>query len=784
MFTELTLMLRPIQSRPLLGAVAALVIGASLWLAEPFDAVFDTGYSRLVFDAEGRLLRATLAPDQQYRFPPDKNELPAKYIAALLTFEDKRFFSHPGVDPLALGNAFVSNLFAGKRIRGGSTITMQVARLAQPRKRTYLNKFYESLLAMKLTLHYSKKEILSIYATQAPMGGNVVGLRAASFRYFGKSMRALTWAEAALFAVLPNSPALINLKSQRPALIAKRNELLQRLAKNQKIDWTTCEMACAEPLPSADTKLPFTAPHLTQRLLEKSSYAVLRTSVKWTMQQQAEEAARNHRRTLNERGIANLAIVVAETKTGKVRAYVGSQAFADNENGGQVDGVQALRSTGSLLKPFLVARALDRGPFTMKSQIVDVPTFYGTFAPQNASKQFSGLAAINEVLIKSLNVPSVRLLNSYGVNDFYDFLKEAGLTGLFRTPEAYGLTLILGGAEASLYELTQLYLTLANYGKPMRLSLHEEDQDSPENRPRVFSAGAAWLVLNALTDLARPGTDFYWREFNDQVPVAWKTGTSYGQKDAWAIGCNPQWTIGVWVGNFSGEGNAALSGAQSAAPLLFSLFNRLTEAQQPTWFEKPEFDLREKTVCARSGYPAGPSCLDTATEQVPVVAHVPGICPFHRRFLIEEKTELTVCSLCWAGRKTTWSNRYIIPAAARELLQKSGHPVDLLPAHLASCPAYRAKSQIDLIYPIEGVKIFVPRDLSGKHERIVFSAKHHRPDSHLFWFLNGVLIGETKGKHDLPVNLSSGPHKLTIQDEEGVQRTVSFHAYRKAESRT
>lgn len=783
-----------------------------IWLAIPPGAPFPEDYSRLVLDRDGGLLRATLATDNQYRFPPESAPLPTKYKTALLKSEDKRFYLHPGVDPMALASAALTNIKAGRRLRGGSTITMQVARLSDPKPRTYVNKAMECLQALKLSLHFSKEEILLLYSSHVPMGGNIAGIQSASHIYYGKPAEELTWAEAALLAVLPNAPSLINLERERPALVEKRNRLLKRLARDGEINSLTCKLACAEPLPGATKQLPFLAPHFTTRALASDSGSFrVRTTLDSSIQKRVAGAARYHASVLAGRGVRNLAAVAAETQTGNIRAYIGSQDFFDTRNAGQVDGVRARRSTGSLLKPFLVARALDRGPYTTKSLIRDVPTFYGTFAPQNASKEFSGLVTMDELLIKSLNVPAVRLLNAYGHRDFYDFLVNAGLSGLFRGPDGYGLTLALGGAEASLYELTQLYLCLGNLGETRALRFIEESEGDAPRADRyvtasgaesstsgisrglneaessaggggLFSRGAAWLVLDSLTRLSRPGVEHYWNEFASQLPVSWKTGTSYGQKDAWAIGVSRQWTIGVWAGNFNGEGNAALSGARSAAPLMFALFNSLARRDQPMRFDEPVSDLAEISCCAESGYPAGPHCENTVTLKRPRECTAPGRCPFHRAYLVDSETGRSVCSLCWDGLDTEWKTLFVVPPAAKEILVQSGRHIDSVPVHADYCSNVRDYEPMELIYPTDGIKIFIPRNFDGGYERVVLSAVHERPSTHVFWYLNDKLVRETVGRHEFALELRPGSYRLTVQDEEGFSRSAAFVAYRKEAS--
>ena len=765
--------------------IGFFLVAVILWLAWPMKDPFPDDYSRIVFDNDGRLLRATLASDQQLRFPPDRAPLPPKYVSAVLACEDKRFYNHVGIDPLALMHAAVTNLKSGQRVRGGSTIPMQVARLARPKKRTYVNKLIECMTAVRLSFHFTKDEILRMYAAHVPMGGNIVGVDAASYRYYGKSISELTWAEAALFVVLPNNPSMINLSRKRPMLMEKRNRLLRILNERGTIDKVTADLACLESLPADARHLPFEAPHFSRFVTNaKSGGGTCRTTLDRDVQRKVADAARMHHRVLADQGIANLAVLAVETQTGEVKGYLGSQSFHDTLSGGQVDGVMAYRSTGSLLKPFLTAKALDRGPYTMASRIQDVPTFYGTFVPQNASKTFYGLVSLNATLIQSLNVPAVRLLNAYGIHDFYDFLVDAGLKGLFRSADGYGLTLILGGAEASLWEMAQLYLCLANMGKWQSLQYEAADAMHSETRPskKLFSEGAAWLVLNALKRLSRPGSEYYWRYFDNQAPVAWKTGTSYGQKDGWAIGMNKQWVIGVWVGNFTGEGNASISGSKSAAPLMFSIFNTLTRKDRPIWFEEPEYDLIDVECCAESGYPAGPHCPETIMLKRPISSYTAGTCPYHRKYLVDKKTGKSVCSLCWEGVETEWVYRYIVPAGVRDILIHRGRSVDAIPLHSAQCPLFQDKRRFELVYPVDGIKVFIPRDFDGMHERVILSAKHQHPSMHLFWYLNGSLIGETVERHELVVDLNPGEYRLTIQDEEGFTRTVAFEAYRKEAS--
>lgn len=747
-----------------------------IWFLAPPGELFPDQYSTLIFDQNDELLRFTLAEDDQYRAPYIDRALPEKYIQALITWEDKRFFWHPGIDPVAMGRAFLSNLTSGRRVSGGSTIPMQVARLSSPKSRTYFHKFMELFSALKITLHYSKAEVLQLYASQVPMGGNIVGLNTAAYCYFEKPSSELTWSEACLFAILPNAPSMLNLSKQRPLLLQKRNRLLKRLYDQGQMDQITLQLAQAESLPDTRIKLPFKAPHFSERVLKLDSKDMVRTTLDMSMQNMVSEVSHIHSRHLKTRGIHNLAILVTETSTGAVRSYVGSQDFFDNASSGQVDGIQATRSTGSLLKPFLVAKALDRGPFTMQSKIQDVPTFFGTFSPQNASKTFSGLVSLDEMLIRSLNIPSVRLLNTIGLSDMYEIFKDMGLGGLFRSAEGYGLALILGGAEASLFELVQAYVDLGNLGKPVDLFMNRKERESI--RERSFSAGASYQVLMTLQNLTRPGSDYYWKNFSYQTPVSWKTGTSYGQKDAWAIGTTPEFTVGVWVGNFSGEGNVELGGAQSAGPILFDVINAISDPSGVAPFEKPEMDLRFIETCKESGYPPNASCPERVMAEVPMGSHQSGVCPYHKSYIVDAKTGEELCSQCWSALERKEKVLYIEPPAVQKVLRSIGHGFTVAPIHKTDCEAIRSTKDLSILYPIHNVRVFIPRNFDGSYESVVLEAIHPMANAHLFWLLDQEIIGETDSVHTLAVDLSAGEHFLTIMDEQGRSKTIRFEAFK------
>lgn len=552
-------------------SLALLLFPVVLYVSVPLpDPLFEPDYSTVVLDERGRILRMFLNGNEQWCFPHRANaEVPRTLEQAVLLFEDRRFYRHPGADPLALLRAVYQNFRSGAVVSGASTLTMQVARMTSPKRRTYLNKVLELFQALKIELHYDKKEILNLYLDHAPYGGNIIGYRAAAQRYFGKSPERLTWAEAATLAVLPNAPGLISPLADPGKLRLRRDRLLNRLHEEGVIDAETFDLARLEEVPDGARPLPMDAPHLARRLESRYGNSYIRTTLHRDIQRQSAELVNRHAAFMRRLGVRNGAALVADTRTGKVRAYVGSQGFFDDRNQGRVDGVAAARSSGSLLKPFLFALGMDQALLLPRTRLRDLPTHYGAFSPGNADGTFGGLVAAKEALVRSLNVPAVRLLDAYGLDPFYRFLKSAGLTTLIRSPGDYGLPMILGGVEVNLWDMAQCYRALANDGRfsPLKVLAGTPDSDGPA----LISPGACYLTLNMLRDLKRPGVEYYWHQYQNQWPIAWKTGTSYGKRDAWAIGVSPEWTVAVWIGNFGGRGNADLTGASSAAPLLFAL---------------------------------------------------------------------------------------------------------------------------------------------------------------------------------------------------------------------
>jgi penicillin-binding protein 1C len=754
----------------------------AIYMAIPFPKNFmKIQYSKIIRDEHGKNLRVFLSNQEQWCFPPEDSILiPDKLESAVLTFEDNYFRWHPGINPVLVFKAARLNFRKGKVVSGASTITMQVARIRGRHHRNWGNKFLEMFQALKIELHYSKKSILKLYLDHAPYGSNIIGYRAASARYFRKAPNELSWAEASLLAVLPNAPSLVSPLSNPEVLTNKRNVLLKKLLEKKKIDSTTYGLSVAEPIPQREFPFEIMAGHLTQRLKsQNSTNSIITTTLDYRIQKHLEYRIRQYSLSLRQQGIKNVAVLVVETQTGKVKAYVGSQDFFDKEGLGQVDGIMARRSSGSILKPFLYALSMDEGIILPQTQVTDIPSYFDAFTPNNADEKYNGVILSKEALVRSLNIPAVRLLNTYGVTKFYSFLTHAGISTLFRQPDDYGLPLILGGAEVTVWDMATLYKGLGSRGNfaPVHYLLKDSARYKNEHRS-LISSGACFLTLEMLKELKRPGSEYYWEQYQNQKPLAWKTGTSYGHKDAWAVGVSPQWTIAVWVGNFDSESNLNLSGAASAGPLLFGIFNYLPKEPKLKWFEKIEMDFKEVEICEETGFLASSNCEHKTTVNAPVYMLPLRQCPYHEPLFVDKEEKYSVCSFCWEEGHHE-KKLLIYPADISYYLKQRGQPVSTIPDHNPNCEKIAGTDPLKILYPIDSARIWIPRDFDGNYQKVIAKLAHHHPEKKVFWYMDGNFLGTSSGKHNKAIEIKTGWHQLSVTDEDGHTSRIRFHGREK-----
>lgn len=752
-------------------------------------------YARILLARDGSLLGASIAQDQQWRFAPVEH-LPQKYQHALLLFEDQHFYHHPGINPFAIARAFRNNLQAGKVTGGGSTITMQLARMLRrdaaekTPPRNIASKMIEALRALQLEWRFSKDEILIHYASHAPFGGNIVGLRAAAWRYFGRSPEDLSWAESALLAVLPNSPGLIHPGRQRDHLKNKRDRLLLRLHQKKYLSALDYELALLEPLPERPQTLPQDAAHLLDTLTARyPSQKIFQSTLDAHIQRTAKQIAARHAVRLANEGVHNIALLVIDHQTQQTIAYVGNQAWQQASNySPDVDIIQRPRSTGSILKPLLYGLMLQEGDITPTSLIADIPTQFGGYSPKNYDRNFRGAVPAHYALAHSLNIPAVRMLRSYGIGRFQQALTRMGMTTLFRPADDYGLTLILGGAEGTLWELTGIYARLAARARDgdqvqqyAPSFLVNENIAARQPIANTFSQGAAWLSLQALIEVARPGSDNYWRDFSGSQTIAWKTGTSYGLRDAWSIGSNGRYTVGVWVGNAGGEAATFISGQSSAAPILFDVFDALPSVN---WFAKPQHALKTISVCKVDGFLAGGQC-DAMDSDIPRASHFETVTPFHRRIHLDINEQYRVHSDCEAVSNMRAKEWFVLPPVQEFYWRQHHSDYKSLPPWRADClkniAVFDNDQPIELLYPHEESRVYIPTDLDGQRSRVVLKAVHRDANARLYWHVDDAFVGETRVFHDREVSLEPGLHKLLILDQQGYQLQRTFRVLGKNE---
>ncbi|MEM6805990.1 MAG: penicillin-binding protein 1C, partial [Bacteroidota bacterium] len=751
--------------------------------------LFNDPSSTVILDRSGKLMGARIATDGQWRFPP-LDSVPYKFKQSICTFEDKRFDYHPGVDPLAFLRALWLNIRHGEIRSGGSTLSMQVIRLSRKGKsRTLWEKLIEVILATRMEISYSKAEILNLYASYAPFGGNVVGLETAAWKYFGRKAAELSWAEMATLAVLPNAPGLIHPGRNRRDLLKKRNFLLAQLLEEEIIDSTSWELALLEELPLKPLPLPRYAPHLLEnihqaRIKENTYPSLSKTTLDRDIQGRSNEIIRRHHRHLSAAGIHNLAVIVAEVESGDILAHIGNAPCQEAEHACAVDITRASRSTGSILKPFLYAEMLDAGEILPASLVPDVPSYFGSFSPTNFNRSYEGAIPAHKALASSLNVPIVHMLKEHGIDRFQDELKSLGLKTLYRPAADYGLTLVLGGAEARLLDLAAIYTHMARslrlhsyYGgkydpKAFRpLNFMQANSHPPieqENFDQLIedsplSASAIYATFQALIEVSRPQVDSYWEQFSSSQKIAWKTGTSYGYRDAWSIGVTPEYMVAVWVGNADGEGKQGIVGAKAAAPIMFDLFDALPA--RTSWFDPPINEMLYLPICKQSGQKMSKNCVEADTLWVPKAGTHSLACSYHRKVYLDAQESYRVMSECENPLNMVSKSYFILPPSQELYYRRSNPSYESLPPYRADCETFISTANtsipIQLIYPGPSASLLIPIDLDGKLSSTVFEAAHTDPAATLYWHLNDKYVGKTRENHELPFQPGLGKHTLT-----------------------
>lgn len=755
--------------------LGVLLIGYYFCLPKP---LFKNPTATVIESTTGELLGAKIASDGQWRFPA-ADSVSTKFKECILHFEDQYFFQHIGFNPISMVKAVAENMKAGKVIRGGSTLTQQVIRLARKgKRRTYGEKFIELIMATRLEFGYSKKEILNLYASQAPFGGNVIGIDMAAWRYFGVPAHQLSWAENATLAVLPNAPSLIYPGKNQERLLQKRNRLLIKLLQRNIIDSLTYELSIKETLPQKPYRLPQVATHLLSRLSKKHSGKRLTTSLDFKLQQQVNTIVKRNYQNYKQNEVYNMAVMVMDIRTREVKSYVGNTPTT-KQHQKDVDIITAGRSTGSILKPLLYAAMIDKGELLPEQLVPDIPTVIAGYAPENFSESYNGAVPANKALARSLNIPAVRLLQQYGLQRFKDELNAFKIRNIKYSADHYGLSLILGGAEANLWDLCKTYAGLAGtvnhytetssqyytneFTEPIVLANNPVEFKKMTLEKPIYGAGSIWATFEAMKKVNRPEGDEAWEFYDSSKEIAWKTGTSFGNRDAWAIGLSTDYVVGVWVGNADGEGRPKLTGLNYAAPVLFDVFTLLPNSP---WFTTPYDDLREVTTCSKSGFLASNTCPETVTNYVPSLGTKANACTFHQWVHLDTTETYQVNASCWETSKMKHKAWFVLPTLQAHYYKNYHSNYKNLPPFHKNCSS-DTTSSIAFIFPKENSSMYLPKGFDGNTNELVLKIAHSKPETKIHWYVDDTYIATTKQFHEIPILPKPGKHTITVIDENG-----------------
>ncbi len=757
-----------IKRRIIIACVIALLMPAGLFLAWKPPLLEGAGFSRAVFDRNGQLLRLTLAGDQAYRLFTPLADIPPSLKEAVLLHEDCHFYSHVGVNPVAMFRAFFQTYVAGGRRLGASTLTMQLARIKYGiNSRQVGGKLWQIARAMQLEMHYSKDELFEAYLNLAPYGYNINGIGAASFIYFHKQPRDLTLPESLTLAVLPQSPARRapeRGQPVKPALNDARNRLFARWVAEHPAD-ASRKIFFALPLTVYGTRdLPFEAPHVAQDLLDSSVEGRLTSTINLDIQHLMEKVLRQYVRDRRDSGLQNASMMLVNTQTMEVESLVGSADFHDAAIDGQVDGTRARRSPGSTLKPFIYALGLQQGVIHPASILGDAPASYGSYTPDNFERDFRGPISARNALRFSRNIPAIRLAAQLKSPDLYEFLKKSGI-GALRDRKTYGLSIVLGGAEVTQRELVSLYAMLANDGvlKPL---VFTHGAKLKQTDATILSPEASFMTLDMLADTPRP------YGVQDPLKVYWKTGTSNGFRDAWTAGIFGHYAMVVWVGNFNGKSNPALVGLHAAAPLFFALVDAVQgiAPQRDLIASKAKhLNLRKTGICATTGdlsLDDCPSCSSTW--------FIPGVSPIakndvYRKILVDTDTGKRACRMT---PTTAWRTYEVWPSDLSQALQRAGINKQPLPPMGDDCDAAQASEGQSPVILSPQPKVEYHARIDDASEAVTFTASVDGDVRGVSWFVDNMYIGNAAPGAALFWRPLPGTHNVRAIDDRGRSGTT------------
>jgi penicillin-binding protein 1C len=724
-------------------------------------------YSTIITDNKGEIINAYLTSDQKWRMKTEIDEISPLLKKTIIAKEDKYFYAHPGVNPFAITRAFFKNIFRMKTTSGASTITMQVARALAHRKRNIWSKMVETFRAFQLELKYSKKEIFQMYLNLVPYGGNLEGVKSASTLYFNKSPDHLSLAEITALSIIPNRPSSLVIGRNNELIVQERNKWLRRFAKEKIFTQKEIEDALNEPLLATRGTVPHYLPHLSYKLKQQGD-DIIRTNIIMNTQRKTENLVEDYVRTLKLRNINNAAVIIIDNRNHKVITYVGSANFHDTTDGGQVNGAAAIRQPGSTLKPLLYGLCIDEGLETPKMIVEDVAVNYNGYAPENYDKRYNGYVTVEYSLEHSLNIPAVKSLKMLGKQRLIQKLSSCGFKQIQKDENKLGLSMILGGCGATLEELTGLFSAFANNGRFIRPAYKQNETRSDRDGQTVLGPAADFMITDILSRINRPDFPINWQATEHMPKIAWKTGTSYGRKDAWSIGYNKNYTVGVWVGNFSATGVADLSGASVATPLLFKIFNTIDYDSDVEWFTPPA-DCEQRKVCGETGLAPSDHCSNIVMDYfIPLVSPTK-TCDNWKETMVSADEKISYCRSCApaSGYKKKWYK--IIDPEMQDWMDNNKQGYARIPAHNPDCEMIFKEGKPDITSPTSGTEYLINRKVP---EPLQLVCKTGNDVSKVYWYVNNKLFKSCSAGEKQFFVPDEGPVKISCTDDKGRNRDI------------
>lgn len=726
-------------------------------------------YSTIITDNKGNIINAYLTKDQQWRMKTELNEISPLLRKTIIAKEDKYFYSHPGVNPFAIIRALFKNIFRMKRTSGASTITMQVARALEPGKRTIWVKIREMFRAFQLEWKYNKDEILQMYLNLVPYGGNIEGVKAASLLYFNKNPDHLSLAEITALSIIPNRPSSLVIGKNNDRIVEERNRWLRKFAKDKVFSEKEVEDAIREPLTATRGTVPHYIPHLAYKLKKERHSEIIKTDIDLNTQLKTEKLVEDYVRALKLRNIKNAAVMIIDNRTHKVITYVGSSSFYDSTDAGQVNGANAVREPGSTLKPLLYALCFDEGLLTPKRVITDVPVNYEGYAPENYDQKFKGYVTVEYALEHSLNIPAVKSLKSLGTEKLIQKLSDCNFKQIQKDKSKLGLSMILGGCGTTLEEMTGLFSCFANNGVYIAPSYTQED--TMRMKKNIVSPAAAFMVTDILSRINRPDFPLNWQATEHMPKIAWKTGTSYGRRDAWSIGFNKDFTVGIWTGNFSGMGVSDLSGASVATPLLFKIFNTIDYNSDKDWFTQPD-DCDIRKVCSETGMIPSDHCTNLVTDYFIPLVSSNKVCDNWQQVLVSADEKISYCTSCVpeTGYKKKWYK--IIDPDMESWYRENNISYQPIPPHNPNCEKIFKGAAPMITSPVNGSEYLISKK---NPEPLQLTCKTANDVSKVYWYIDNKFYKVAYAGEKQFFKPTEGPVKISCTDDKGRNRNITIY---------